>query len=414
MFRDAWRVACRLAFAAGVALSILAVLELFRIFVFFYRIAPFWGWSYLVALAAGLFVLVFYVRRTLARYPKILKPPDLPELDQAGHAELRAFSDYLCRYLHRLSRNRHLEEEHARRAREQARAIEDELNAHPLNDDMRRLIAKADEETIRPALSQLRELANKEIRTSVRDVMLGVTLSPYHTIDLVIVLYRNGAMVLRIVGIYASRPNTREQLLILRDVLRVVVTVNFLYVGRNLLENLFANVPVIGKVVDDIGQGLGAGLFTSAAGHAAIGRCAAYRGWNKEEAAETLATQTRAFLVDVRDIFVRDVFPNLRNRIRSEVPDERVQEPGFWDRVAKGITTSVDKTAGAVGNLIVRPAVAGTRGVARAGSRVFGSDGGERERSDKRHRRKHRRRRSLLPRLFSTIGQRLKYGRRPP
>ena len=70
--------------------------------------------------------------------------------------------------------------------------------------------------------------------------------------------------------------------MILRDVLRVLITVNFLYIGRNLVENLFANVPLLGRVVDDMGQGLGAGLFTSAAGHAAIERCAAFRGWDKE------------------------------------------------------------------------------------------------------------------------------------
>jgi len=77
--------------------------------------------------------------------------------------------------------------------------------------------------------------------------MLGVTLIPYQGIDFIIVLYRNGAMVLNVATIFASRPAIGEQWMILRDVLKVVATVNFINVSRNLVESLFAHVPVLGR-----------------------------------------------------------------------------------------------------------------------------------------------------------------------
>jgi hypothetical protein len=203
--------------------------------------------------------------------------------------------------------------------------------------------------------------------------MMAVTLSPYPSVDLMVVVYRNGAMVLRLIRIYASRPAAREQLLILRDTLRVVATVNFLNVSRNLMESLFSKLPVIGPVVDDIAQGLGAGLLTSAAGHAAVGRCAAFRGWDKEEATETLARQARTFLADVKNIFTKDVLPEIKGRIRAETPAEAVEDPGFWNTVAKGISAAVDTTASTVDALILRPATAGTQGVVRAASTVASS-----------------------------------------
>lgn len=415
MFKEAWKVFCRFCFLAGLLLSFAAVVELFRVFIFFYRIDPLWGWVFAAVTAAFFLGLVVYAKLLLSNYPRVLRPPYLPLLKEAGYKDLCRYSEYLMAYLARLAENAQLESDQVQAARSQIEAIGEALRAHPLKDDLRRTITETEEDVMAPLLLHLNDLSNKEVRRSVRDVMLGVTLSPYHSVDMVIVLYRNAAMVGRIAGIYASRPHSREQMLILRDVARVVVTVNFLYIGRNLLENLFANVPVIGRVVDDIGQGLGAGLFTSAAGHAAIDRCAAFRGWSKDEAADSLASQTKAFLKDVRDIFTRDVLPDLRGRIRSELPGEKIEEPAFWERLTNGVSTAVDATAGVVGHLVIKPAVAGTRGMMRAGGAVTRTKPADATMSPRGHRRRRRRRKSVKPLgLFGTLGQRIRYAFRGP
>jgi len=413
MLRDAWKVIGKFILVAGVFLSFLILIELFRVFLFFYQRSHALGWGFVgvcIVLVVGSLV---YLRTVLAAYPRVLAPPRLPPLNEAGYHDLKAFCQYLRRYLRRLSLHPNLSDEQRVAARLQAERIESELSAHPLLDDLRRLIQETEDRALRPCLSALESMAAKEVRHSVRDVMLGVSLSPYHTVDLLVVLYRNAAMVVRIAGIYASRPNTREQWLILGDVLKVVVTVNFLYIGRNLIENLFAHLPLIGRAVDDIGQGLGAGLFTSAAGHAAIERCAAYRGWDKRSASESLAAQTKAFLVDVRDIFTRDVFPDIRGRIRVESPPERVEQPDFWEKVSRGIAASIDATAAMVGTLVVKPAVAGAQTLAKAGDSVTRVVTGGGNSSSPRHlRRRHRRRQSSASspiRVLKTFGQRLRY-----
>jgi uncharacterized membrane protein YcjF (UPF0283 family) len=411
MFRDLWKLVTRVTLILGAAISFIIVLELMRGFAFFYRFSPTAGWTYAAVLAVGAIGGCIYLLRVWASYPRVLEPPPLPEPEHASHLEMRRYVEYLSHYLARLSRNPNLEEAQSQSALQQADELREVLGAHPLNEDLRRAIERTEADVVAPLLQHLEDLANQEIRKSVRDVMLGVTLSPYHSVDLVVVVYRNAAMTLRIAGIYRSRPGTPEQLRILRDVLRVVVTVNFLYIGRNLLENLFANIPFVGRVVDDIGQGLGAGLFTSAAGHAALERCAAYRGWSRRAAEDSLASQTKAFLVDVRDLFTRDVLPALRGKLRAEVPTELVNEPGFWDRLSAGIGSAVDLTGNLLSTLVIQPAVAGTRGVLRVGASLTQTtaNAGLRMRRSSSRRRHHRHRTPAFVRALETFTQRVKY-----
>ena len=78
----------------------------------------------------------------------------MPELPKASHAEMRRYCDYLIEYLDRLAENRNLDGESVKMAQDRVLNIEDVLGAHPLNDDLVRTIAKTEEETIGPLLSQ--------------------------------------------------------------------------------------------------------------------------------------------------------------------------------------------------------------------------------------------------------------------
>ena len=243
--------------------------------------------------------------------------------------EKHRYVKFLKKYIQQLKENTQLEAEHHVLLESALSEINSTLGAHPLHDDLNRIISRMDHEFLIAPHEHLKEKALSEIRFSVRDVMLAVTFSPYPRMDLFIVFFRNIKMVLRIISIYETRPNALNQWRILCDVFKVVITVNFLNAGRNLLEGLFANLPFLGRVVDDIAQGLGAGFLTSASGYAAIDRCSAYKHWDVETAESGLIKQAKVFLGDVRDIFTKDIFtqhekPNTRHRARQCVRSTRV------------------------------------------------------------------------------------------
>lgn len=370
MFKTIWNLACRITLIAGIFISIIAILEVLRGFSFLYRIHPVAGWAFaLFILALAVYVFIFFFRYWL-RLPKALTPPPLPDhLPDASFNHLRDYSRYLIRYMQRLLTNPLLKPDDLSALNAAIAGIQDVLSAHPLRDDLIREIKTTESTAIIPILEHLEQQANEEVRHSVRDIMLGVSLSPYHSMDLLIVLYRNAVMVLRIAELFDGRPQKTEQALILRDTLRTVVAVNILHMGRTLIEGLFANVPLIGRVMDDISQGLGAGLLTSATGHAAILRCAAFRPWKRDQAVSSIAGQSRVFFNDVKNIFTQDVFPHLKTRISlSAAMPTNTDDPGFWNTLLQGIATSVDNTISTMDALLVQPAVAGTRSATRAGT----------------------------------------------
>ena len=346
-----WRTFTRIIWVIGGLLTFLVLFELFRIFIFLHEFNPAWAWGYVAVLSLALLGGLFYALRQSQRYPKPLIPPTLPPLAEATHGEMKRYATYLIRYQRRLARNRNIHSDVRSKLNEEVEAMDALLNHHPLNEDLKLIIEKSEREILPLAQVQLKSKAEREIRRSVRDVMLGVTLSPYHSIDLLIVLYRNFSMIFRIMKVYETSPVVRAQWRIVRDVMRVMATVNFLYVGRNLIENLFAFVPWVGRVADDIGQGLGAGLFTSACGHAVIDRCSSYHEWEKAAAVESLASQSKGFIRDVKNIFTKDVLPDIKNRIISEAPSEAAEQPGFWDNLQTGVNKAFDATLKSLGSV---------------------------------------------------------------
>jgi len=145
--------------------------------------------------------------------------------------------------------------------------------------------------------------------------MAGVTLSPYKAADLLIVIYRNVVMTARIMRIYNSRPRIRQLLRTVSDIIAVVATVNYINMGKNLIEGLTSRAPFIGRYSDDIAQGIGAGFMTSIVGHAAMFRSRAYTKWNSKAAARDLKAMAADFYDDVRDMFKKDILPTILHRL---------------------------------------------------------------------------------------------------
>jgi uncharacterized membrane protein YcjF (UPF0283 family) len=302
---------------AGVVLTLFAVLEVLRAYQALRDLHPGVGYGFLALIAALAAWLVYRTAVLLLFHRPPLSVPAMEDRETAAAADLMKFARYLARYAERLLENTSLEPELRDGVRGKSDALRDRLLHETEHEALLEVINATESTVIAPLLANLDEQANKHVRAGVRDVTLGVAVSPYHSLDILVVLYKNFAMLRRVILTYQTRPGLRAQVSTFRDILRVVATVNVLNVTSRLVEGVLSKLPGIGRVTDDIAQGLGAGLMTSIAGHAAMVRCRAFRGWDEEEAKATLMRNLAGFYSDVRGILLKDVLPLIRRSSTS-------------------------------------------------------------------------------------------------
>ncbi|MBN1675263.1 MAG: DUF697 domain-containing protein [Kiritimatiellae bacterium] len=354
MFRNLWRTVRTAVWVIGILLSFFAVVELIRAYQVLRALHWAAGTAYLFVLFVAVAWCVAYYVVSVVRRPAVLIPPQRPLEPSAALGEFRAYGRYLHKLLTRLSVNEQLPEEQRRALRDEAVELRRALAVRPgdkaeLDAAFRRL----ETEAVQPAMDVLDGLAEKEVRSSVRDVMIAVSLSPWRSVDLLVVLYRNLGMVQRLIAVYNNRPRLKEQVAILRDVLSVVATVNFLNLGTKLLENLCASVPGLGRIAGEVAQGTGAGMFTSVAGHAAIDRCRAFRGWDERTAVATIGEKLHTFWADLKGIAAEDLLPHFGE---------------ITARMKEGVQAAFEKTGDVLDSFVRRPVVSAGRGVADTGT----------------------------------------------
>jgi|GEM_PF-264544 len=370
MLAQFWTMVRRAAIAVGVALSLFAVVELIRAYQALNGLHPVLGALFAWLLILGLAGLLVYYRLAVYRWRTVLTPPPREAPETAGEGALRRYLRYLRRVMLRLARNDLLPERQREGLQSEAQRLLELAAARPGREVLAQAVASTEIDVVEPAMATLDGFAEKEVRACVRDVMLAVTLSPWRSADLLVVMYRNTAMVGRLTRIYESRPRLGEQFAIMRDVAAIVATVNFLNYGSRLLQNMATGVlPFMGRFADDVAQGVGAGLLTSVAGHAAIGRCRAFRGWRQAEAEETVRRKLKDFAVDLKDIATTDLFSKIRKPVESQLPVD-VSRPELLVRIRDGLATALDETAEVMDTFVRRPVTVAGRGAVSAGSWV--------------------------------------------
>lgn len=366
MVAQVFRIIRAFAVIGGVLLSFFTVTEVLRFHQALSAMHPMAGTAFLIVLAAVAAVVLVWFIVVVASRPRVLVPPRLGDLGQASARALRRRIGYLGRYVRRLGQNVCLTPDQQKVAIEGRTRLAAALALRSAP-DMLAAVNETEQTIIEPLVAVLDAQAERQVRDTVRSVMLWVAVSPYRSADLLIVLYRNAAMVARIIRIYHSRPRLREQWLIFRDTMRVVATVNYLNMGKNLIEGLGAKVPFAGRFLDEVAQGLGAGFMTATVGHAAVERCRAFRCWNQAAAADSLHRKAGVFFNDVRKIFLDDVLHGMRSRLAGMLPSEEA-----WDRFTGGVASALDSTARTAGSFIARPAMAGRDGAEKLWRRFFG------------------------------------------
>ena len=341
--RTIWRLVRTIVLVVGVLLSFFAVLELVKAYNTLHEAHPWAGYGFLILLGLALLALVVYIVGTLRQWPRVLKPPR-GDVAHASTHWLHRYCRYLSRYLKRLSVNENLSEDQQKQAAAGSKKIHAAVTPGKSAEQLRKAIDDIEEEVIEPLLKDLDDKAEAVVRHSVRDIMIGVALSPYRAIDLFVVVYRSATMIGAVMRVYNSRPHLRELLRTFRDTLRVVATVNYMNLGQKFMERLFSAVPFIGRFMDELAQGFGAGLLTSVAGHAAIDRCRAFTEWDKEKAAQGIASKLGDFLTDVKEMFTEDVLPRIRRRAKAR-GEPKAGEEGFWKKVKSAVSKSADEVA---------------------------------------------------------------------
>jgi len=358
MLKATWRLIRFTLIVAGVLLSFIAFMEIVRAYQTLRDLHPVVGYLFALLIAAGLIGLVVYYWKTIGSRPRVLIPPKIENFEAANTRQLRKYGRYLGRYLYRLSLNLNLSEDHRRQAIEGRKKILAAMESVPKKEALLALIHEMENQTVRPLLKEIDQKANKHVRDSMRDVMVFVTLSPYKSIDLAIVIYRNIRMVVDLIKMYNARPALKEQVGIFCDIFTIVATVNYIHLGRNLFESLGSRVPGVGRFLDDIAQGIGAGFLTTVTGHAAMQRCRAFAGWNPKQARDSVLSHLGDFYGDVRDVFFKDVWgmvshcsgealSSAKGAVATAI-DETGRQIGKWIRVP------VDLAVG-TGNIISKP-----------------------------------------------------------
>ena len=354
MLKTIWKLIRTAVIVIGVLLTFFAVLEILRAYQILHEMHPVAGYVFLVVVLGLLLWCVIYFWANMAVFPKALRPPRIDDVQAATDRQLKKYIQYLKRFLQRLISNPNLSEDETEQIANALTKLQEQGAADRaacIN-----LITSIEDNHIKPVLKTLDDAASKQVRDSMRDIMVGVTLSPYKSADLLIVLYRNLVMVVRIVKVYRVRPALSEQLRIFSDIINVIATVNYINMGKNLIEGIASRVPGIGRFVDDIAQGIGAGFMTTITGHAAMDRCRSFRGWNEAEAKKHLLSHVGDFYNDVKDIFFKDVWSGVRGRAGAAATDAT-------DKVADAI----DETGSLLDSFVKAP----VKIVSTAGQTVY-------------------------------------------
>lgn len=347
MLRHWFRIIRTVVMAVGVLFAFFAVIEVLRAYQTLYALHPWAGYAFLAAIAAAVLWLAWYLWVNLAAVPRALRPPAIADPATATGRQLKKYLLYLRRFVGRLADNPSVPVGKKALLQAGLEQIDRTLEDAPGDEAMRARIECVEAETIQPVLAEIDDQASRQVRDSMRDIMIGVTLSPYKSADLFIVIYRNLVMTIRIIRIYNARPAAVEQCRIMLDILNVVATVNYINMGKKLIEDIGSHAPFIGRFVDDIAQGIGAGFMTTIAGHAAMGRCRAFRGWNAAEAKRHLLGHVGDFYNDVKDIFFKDVWQGVRRRAVGEVETT--------DRTGEKIAEAIDQTGDSLTSFIRTP-----------------------------------------------------------
>ena len=269
------------------------------------------GW-FVGALALGWLLWgVWKIHSLFKVFPTVLEPPVSQSFGgKSTRNYYKAYVKYLKQFIEGMLQNKNLDDttvNHLKIQLQDHKLFSINNNSEALQENIKTIDGKI----IIPALMELDEKAELVVKNTVRDTMAGVMLMPFKAADIYLVIYRNGVMFFELVKIYCQRPTLGQTYRVFKDVIKMVATVNILSYTERFTQRLMANVPILDKTTDDIIQGTGAGILTTAIGKATIQRCRNYKEWLIDEQLQSYQNTTRDFFIYVKNILSEDVLPPL-------------------------------------------------------------------------------------------------------
>lgn len=334
------------------------------------------GYLFLVLLFCGIAWLVVYLVPVFNRRRNV-KPPQGIDIHSNTLAELRVYSRYIAKVADRLSHNPFVAASMQEEMKSEARRLKTMSNNNKDIDSLREAVQTSIRQNIEPQVKLLDAQAEKVVRQSVSQTMFAVTVSPWRSLDLYVVLHRNFRMISEVSRIYDSRSSLRDQFLTFVDIGEVVAYVNIMNIGAKFLESLLKRVPVIGTLVDDIAQGVGAGFLTSIAGHTAISRGHCFQGpWVQENARLEIVSNMMNFSTDIRDILLVDVFPMLKEKIREQGDSKSKDPNGIVENYQKSVADALSETEVDIESFVKKRVLETGRNIGKRGADGFNTVAG--------------------------------------
>lgn len=349
--RALWRALRTTALCLGSIFAFFLLVETARFAGLLNRLHPQAGWVFLGLLGVAAAVLAVRIGLKYARC-RVLFPPPLPRPDRATFKEQKRFVQHLIVRLKRASTHPQLSPDQVRAVRQRAYDLESMLGAHPLLDDLRRAIARAEPEVWLPLVEHLDQDVIAFARYKMQAVVRDAIEPPFPIVHPALIFYHQATLICCIVDGYLARPSLCEYGAVIRDVWRVMVGGEYFRIGQRLFEGIYRNSPPLGPAAEDLGQALSVIWLTWTIAQAAMHRCRHYAAWSVEQAIAHLDHLTIDSLMVTRDTLIRDVLPLIKLRLRHSVGPAVADAAGFSEEVMDSIVKSVD---GVVQSLRAQP-----------------------------------------------------------
>jgi putative membrane protein len=265
-----------------------------------FELNPYIGYLFSLLMAALVLQLIAKYFVTIISLKKASAPPEYLVPDRPSQSELRKYHRFLTQRQQQLLNHPDYDPAGVELLSN---------NTRLLNLEMINKSKNVVDQMVKP----LDEKAEREIFNGIRDVMIGVIFSPYRSLDVFVVLYKNVKMVNTISTIYNTRPGTAVQIKIMKDILQLALTINVMNVGDKVIENILSIIPGTGQNANDIAQGIGAGFFTSVIGFSAKRRCRNIDQWSIQEQQDNFKKNISSMVAIISKIIVSDTGSRLKN-----------------------------------------------------------------------------------------------------
>ena len=150
----------------GLLLGFTVCIELLHAYTVLNTLAPWLGSTFAFLIAVGLMALLGRMLWTIRTYPVILHAPP--------REETAAYARYLASVSRHLGVNSALDDA----TRAALGQVPDQLQAALAGPDADERMTQIEQTQLTPAIEQLDTIARARVQAAVRDVMVGVTLSP--------------------------------------------------------------------------------------------------------------------------------------------------------------------------------------------------------------------------------------------